>query len=102
MTNNELTYEIIGAAMDVHRELGPGLLENVYEDALAIELKLRGLSFQRQMQMPLKYKGHRIGSDLRLDLLLTYLKLTQSEIGLLINFNVPVLKQGIKRMLNKK
>ena len=121
---NTLTYEIIGAAMEAHRAFGPGLLESIYEDALAVELELRGLPFQRQMQVPLKYKGHTIGSDLRVDLfvadkivvelksvsqllpvheaqILTYLKLTHANVGLLINFNVPVLKHGIKRMLNK-
>ena len=122
---NRLTYEIIGAAMEVHRAFGPGLLESIYEDALTVELSLRKIPFKRQMLVPLNYKGHNIGSGLRLDLfvadtvivelksvaqllpiheaqLLTYLKLTNTKVGLLINFNVPVLKQGIKRMLNKK
>lgn len=120
---NELTHQIIGAAIDVHRAFGPGLLESVYQEAMEIELGLRQLTFERQKPIPLRYKGHPVGNDFRLDLLvadvvvvelkavtallpvheaqlLTYLKLTQSPVGLLINFNVPVLKQGVKRMVN--
>ncbi len=120
---NELTGQVIGAAIEVHKALGPGLLESVYEDCMAVELKLRGLLFERQKAVALRYKGHPVGASLKIDLLvaglvvvelksvaeflpvheaqlLTYLKLTKCPAGLLINFNVPVLKQGIKRMLN--
>lgn len=120
---NALTRQIIGAAIEVHRAFGPGLLESVYEDCMAIELKLRGLPFERQKPVALEYKGHQVGADLKIDLLvadlvvvelksvaqllpvheaqlLSYLKLTGCPAGLLINFNVPVLKQGIKRMVN--
>ena len=123
MDENILTEEIIGGAIDVHRTLGPGLLESVYEECLAIELKLRGLDFQRQQPVAIVYRGHRVAADLRIDLLvgdkvvvelkaverllpvheaqlLTYLRLTQKRVGLLINFNVPVLKDGVKRMVN--
>ena len=122
---NELTHQIIGAAIEVHRAFGPGLLESVYEDCMAVELKLCGLPFARQKPIALQYKGHPVGNDLKLDLLvadqvvvelksvaallpvheaqlLTYLKLTGCPVGLLINFNVPVLKQGVKRMVNTK
>lgn len=118
-----LTEEIIGAAIEVHRTLGPGLLESVYEECVAIEFGLRKLRFERQRQIPLEYKGRRVGSDFKIDLwverqvivelkavekilpvhesqLLTYLRLTGTSVGLLINFNVPVLKDGIKRMVH--
>lgn len=124
MNENKITEQIIGAAIEVHRVFGPGLLESVYEDSLVIELRIRKLKFERQKAIPLKYKRHKIMSDLKLDLmvedkviaelktverllpvheaqLLTYLKLTGCKVGLLINFNVPVLKDGIKRMVNK-
>ncbi len=120
---NELTNQIIGAAIEVHKAFGPGLLESIYEDCLAVELRLRGIPFERQKPIPLKYKGYKVGANLRIDLLvankvvvelksvnmllpiheaqlLTYLKLTQCSTGLLINFNVPLLKKGIKRMRN--
>ena len=120
---NELTGQVIGAAIEVHKALGPGLLESVYEDCMAVELRLRGLLSERQKAVPLRYKGHPVGASLKIDLLvadlvvvelksvaellpvheaqlLTYLKLTKCPAGLLINFNIPVLKQGIKRMLN--
>jgi GxxExxY protein len=115
-----LTEKIIGAAIEVHKALGPGLMENIYEECLCYELKLRGLSFQRQVEVPLFYKGKNLGCGYRLDLLveetvilelkcverilpvhqaqlLTYLKLMKKPVGLLINFNVPVLTQGIIR-----
>ncbi len=118
--HNQLTYEIIGAAIEVHRILGPGLLEQLYEEALCIELERRNLSFERQKSLIIDYKGHNIGS-FRLDLLvedrvilelksvkeilpvheaqlLCYLRLADMPIGLLINFNVDVLRSGIKRM----
>ena len=120
---NELTGQIIGAAIEVHKALGPGLLESVYEDCMEVELKLRNLAFHRQKPIELQYKGHVVGANLKLDLLvadivivelkavtklhpvheaqlLTYLKLTGCPAGLLINFNIPLLKQGIKRLLN--
>jgi GxxExxY protein len=123
MIPNELTEAIIGAAIDAHRALGPGLLECVYEDSLVIELGLRNVSFTRQVAIPIRYKGILVKHDLRIDLLvadfvvvelksvekllpvheaqlLTYLRLTGRTLGLLINFNVPVLRLGIKRLVN--
>ena len=117
---NDLTYAIIGAAMEVHRMLGPGLLESIYEEALCIELGERGIPFERQKQVSISYKGHSIGNGY-VDILvankvivelkaverlmglheaqvLTYLKITQLRLGLLINFNTRILKQGIKRL----
>ncbi|HBO46455.1 MAG TPA: hypothetical protein DD670_21510, partial [Planctomycetaceae bacterium] len=119
-----ITGEIIGAAIEVHRQLGPGLLESTYEQCLCHELSLRGLSFQRQVDLPVLYKGIRLDCGYRMDLvvadliivelkvaekllpiheaqLLTYLKLAQRQVGLLLNFNVPVLKDGLKRMVNQ-
>ena len=118
----ELTAQIIGAAIEVHRALGPGLLESTYEACLAHELMMRGLSFEQQKPMPVEYKSVRLDCGYRLDFLvagrvvvelkavdelhpvhqaqlLTYLKLSRCKVGLLINFNVPVLKTGIKRMV---
>lgn len=123
MDINELTREIIGAAIEVHRALGPGLLESAYEECLCRELSLRGFSYERQKAVPVEYKGVKLDCGYRLDIvvsesvvlelkacdrlkrihqaqLLTYLKLTGVRYGLLINFNVPVLKDGIKRMVN--
>jgi GxxExxY protein len=122
MDNNELTQAIIGAAIEVHRGLGPGLLESAYEECLAYELRLRQLPFERQKPIPVEYKDVRLDCGFRVDLLvdkrvilelkavdnlnsiheaqiLTYLKLTGCKIGLLINFNVRLLKQGIKRIV---
>jgi GxxExxY protein len=119
---SELTEQIIGGAIEVHKHWGPGLYEEVYERSLYHELRLREVAFESQLQLPLLYKGERVGDDLRLDLivrgrvvvelkavqalepiheaqLLTYMKLTGCKVGLLINFNVPVLKQGITRMV---
>lgn len=124
MTENELSHAVIGAAIEVHRILGPGLLEGVYDDALCHELHLRGLSFQRQQRVPLRYKGVKLGTDLRYDLqvenkllievkakealsltdrpqLLTYLRLLDLRLGLLINFHAPYLKNGIHRVVNR-
>ncbi|MGH9899710.1 MAG: GxxExxY protein [Pyrinomonadaceae bacterium] len=118
----KLTGEIIGAAIDVHRQLGPGLLESTYQACLCRELELRSISFECQKPLPLEYKGVRLGCGYRIDLvvmglviveiksvdafapihkaqLLTYLRLTGLKIGLLINFNVVVLKDGIKRLV---
>ncbi len=120
---NQITEQIIGAAIEVHRELGPGLLESAYEAALAFELGLRGVVFERQKEQPVKYKGLLIEVGYRMDLLvedavvvelkavesllpiheaqlITYLKLADKRIGLLINFNVLLLKQGIVRLAN--
>jgi len=117
------TDGIIGGAIEVHRTLGPGLLESVYEECLAVELGLRGLRCERQRAVPLQYKGRQLGVDLKIDLLvndrvvvelkavekllpiheaqiITYLRLTGKPLGLLINFNVPLLKDGIRRFLN--
>ena len=116
---NKLTERIIGCTIEVHRQLGPGLLESVYESALCIELDLAGLAFERQKVVPVIYKGHMIGEH-RLDLLvediviielksverfdpifqaqvMSYLKLTGKPVGLLINFNTRLLKEGIHR-----
>ena len=123
MQENKISEKIIGAAIEVHRILGPGLLESVYEEALCHELKLKGLKFQRQQQIPIQYKGTTLGSNLRLDLLvekkviieikakeqlsptdkpqlLTYLRLCDIHLGLIINFNVKTLKTGIHRVVN--
>lgn len=120
---NGLTHRIIGAAICVHQELGPGLLESGYESAMAIELEEQGLQFERQVAIPAHYRGRRLDCAYRVDLLverqvvvelkasqgldpvhtaqvLTYLKLMSCQVGLLINFNVPLLKQGIKRIVN--
>lgn len=120
---NELTHIVIGAAMDVHRELGPGLLESVYEACLIHELRLRNIKCESQINIPIIYKGQEIDKDFRIDVLVedkiiielksvekllhihevqlvTYLKLSNKKLGLLINFNVPVLKDGIKRRIN--
>ncbi|WP_326984554.1 GxxExxY protein [Chryseobacterium sp. MYb264] len=124
MTENELSYKIIGAALEVHRTLGVGLLENAYELALAYELKELGLKVESQVSLPLRYKDELIGNAYKLDLIienkviveikstleihpvfysqvLTYLKLTNIKLGLLINFNTPLLKDGIHRIVNK-
>ncbi|MFH2031520.1 MAG: GxxExxY protein [Bacteroidota bacterium] len=121
---NEISEKIIGAAIEVHRILGPGLLESVYEDALCHEFYLRGLRFVRQQSVPIPYKGIKLGTDLRLDLLvedkvivdlkakdklspidkpklLTYLRLIDKHLGLIINFHVEVLRNGIYRVVNK-
>jgi GxxExxY protein len=119
----EITEAIIGAAIEVHRQLGPGMLESVYEAVLAYEVTQRGLEVERQKAVPLIYKELSFDEGYRLDLLvarqvivelkcveallpiheaqlLSYLKLTGLKVGLLINFKVPVLKQGIKRLVN--
>ena len=121
--SNELTREIIGAAIEVHRHIGPGLLEAIYEECLVSELQRKGLKLSNQHSLPLTYKGKQLNSVYRLDLLvenqvivelksvdnlsglhkaqlLTYLKLANLRYGLLLNFNVPVMRQGIVRMLN--
>jgi len=120
---DSLSNKIIGAAIEVHRLLGPGLLESAYEECLSKELDIRGIKVKRQVILPIEYKGIKIESAYRLDLLvedkiilelksvaaiepihesqlLTYLKLTKLWLGLVINFNVPLLKDGIKRIVN--
>ncbi len=122
MLEADLTEKIIGAAIEVHKHWGPGLYEEIYERSLYHELRLQKVPFASQVKLPLLYKGERVGDDLRLDLiiqgkvvvelksvktfepvheaqLLTYMKLTKCRVGLLINFNVPTLKCGIKRMI---
>jgi GxxExxY protein len=121
---NHLTGEIIGAAIEVHKVLGPGLLESAYEECLCLELRIRRISFERQKPLPVKYKGKSLDCGYRLDMvvenrvilelkacerideihkaqLLTYLKLSELKIGLLLNFNVPFMKDGIIRIVNK-
>ncbi len=123
LKHDELSELIIKAAIEVHRELGPGLLESIYEMCLTHELRKLGVPVVQQMAAPILYKGTRMPNDLRLDLLvdnriivevkaveefhpvhqaqlLTYLKLTDKRVGLLLNFNSPVLVKGIKRMMN--
>ena len=123
MTENEVSYQIRGAIFDVYNELGPGLLESVYEEAMAFELKKRGLSIQRQLEVPIIYKGELLSANLRLDLivedsvivelksvtelqnvhykqLLTYLKLMKKKLGLLVNFNTDDIRYEIKRVVN--
>ena len=119
---NDLTHAVIGLAIDIHRELGPGLLESAYEECLAYELGRSSLRFLRQHPVPIQYKGLRLECGYRLDLLieddlvielksveellpifdaqlLTYMKLANKSVGLLMNFNVPMLKMGIKRFV---
>jgi GxxExxY protein len=121
---NDLTYTIIAAAIEVHRALGPGLLESAYQACMALELSERRLAFESEKRLPLDYKGMRLDRGFKIDLLveetavvelkcvrtlapvhhaqlLTYLKLTGTPVGLLINFNVPIVRTGIKRLLNK-
>ncbi len=118
---DRLAHKVIGAAIEVHRLLGPGFLESVYEEALCVELELCGIPFARQVPIALNYKGRSIG-ECRLDLIvsdslivelkavdglapihsaqvISYLKATHRVLGLLINFNVPVLKDGVKRVI---
>jgi len=120
---NQLTSEIIGSAIEVHRNLGPGLLESTYEECLVFELQERDLIVKRQHEIPILYKGNQLEQNYRIDLLvnnqvivelksinkiepihdaqlLTYLKLANKKYGLLLNFNVPVMRQGIRRLLN--
>lgn len=122
MTDNELTHGIIGAAIEVHKTLGPGLLESAYEECLAREFSLRGLRFERQKPLPVVYKDVKLDCGYRLDFLvegkvivelkaiealapihdaivLTYLRLSGCAIGLLINFHTTSLKKGIKRLV---
>jgi len=123
--DTDLTRKIIGAAIEVHRLLGPGLLESAYEECLCRELSLRSVSFERQKPIPLIYKDVKLECGYRIDILvehrivvelkaieqiapiheavvLTYLKLSGNRVGLLINFHVPVLKEGVRRYIWKE
>ena len=123
MKFDEVSQAIIGAAIEVHRTLGPGLLESAYEECLAREFSLRQLHFERQKPLPVEYKGVKLDCAYRLDFLvegmvvievkavdallpvheaqlLSYLKLGGWKMGLLINFHVPLLKNGLKRLVN--
>lgn len=120
MELNELTYKIIGCAYDVHKALGPGLLESTYEKCLCFELEKLGIKYEKQKELPINYKGMTIDNGYRIDImvedkivielksveilqpihsaqLMTYLKLSQKKLGLLINFNVTNLQNGIRR-----
>ena len=123
MEHSDLTEKVIGAAIAVHKALGPGLLESVYEECMAIEMTLDKIPFERQRPLPIVYRGVQVSAAYRMDFLvdgrvvldlkatlhllpvheaqlLTYLRLTQCRVGLLINFNVATLIDGIKRMVN--
>lgn len=123
MTENEVTYEIRGAVYDVYKDLGPGLLESVYEEALCFELEQRGLKVERQIQLPVTYKGNVLKTELRLDVLvedkvivelksveemkkvfskqlLTYLRLMNKRVGLLVNFNTDDILKSMHRIVN--
>jgi len=120
LIEEELTEVIIAAAIEVHREMGPGLLESTYRQCLCRELSLRGVEFQCEVELPIIYKGMNLSAGYRIDILvadrvvielksvdrvlpvheaqlLTYMKLSGKRVGLLINFNVPLLKQGLTR-----
>jgi GxxExxY protein len=123
MTVNDITFEIRGAIYDVYKELGPGMLESVYEEALCFELERRGLTIERQKQVSINYKGNVLKTELRLDLLvedevivelksveemkkvfskqlLTYLRLMNKKVGLLVNFNTDNILTAITRIAN--
>ncbi|SHI37285.1 GxxExxY protein [Tangfeifania diversioriginum] len=120
---NQLSKEILAAAITVHKEMGPGLLESVYELCLLKELQLRGIYAENQVPVPLFYKGKQLNKDFRMDILvekeivielkavdillpvhdaqiISYLKLTNKKLGFLINFNVPLIKEGFNRFVN--
>ncbi len=120
---NELSGIILDASISVHKEMGPGLLESVYEHCLVKELQLRNVNYAAQVVVPLVYKGHELTKEFRIDILvsdeivvevkavdfilpvheaqlISYLKLTNKRVGFLINFNVPLLKDGFKRYVN--
>ncbi len=123
MTENEISYKIIGTAIDLHRNVGPGLLESAYENALAYDLRESGLEVKQQLPLPFHYKEVKMDVGYRVDLLienkvivevksvetlapvhyaqlLTYLKLSDKKLGLLINFNSKILKNEIHRVVN--
>jgi len=120
---NQLSKEILAAAITVHKEMGPGLLESVYELCLLKELQLRGIYAENQVSVPLFYKGKQLNKDFRIDILvekeivielkaidillpvhdaqiISYLKLTNKKLGFLVNFNVPLIKEGFNRFVN--
>lgn len=121
----ELTYEVIGSAIEVHKAMGPGLLESVYQECMAIELRLRGINYESEMNIPVLYKGERVATKLRFDLfiegclvtelkaakeiipideaqVMSYMNLLQAPKGLIINFNVVnIFKEGQKTFVNK-
>lgn len=124
MKDNDITQQIIGAAIEVHREIGPGIVEKAYEESICHEMHLRGLQFARQRAVPLSYKGVKLSINLWLDLLveervildlkakeevtkydriklLTYLRLSDLRLGLIINFHVERLVDGIVRVVNR-
>jgi GxxExxY protein len=124
MEFNDLTGRIIGAAIEVHKQLGPGLLESVYEECLCYELKQRNINFERQKSLPIRYKDVKLDCGYRLDVvvegaiilelkscekvedihraqLLTYLKLSGLKVGLILNFNVAMMKDGLIRIVNE-
>lgn len=123
MTENDLAREVVDCCFHIHRKLGPGLFESVYEEVLAYELCGRGLAFSRQVDVPVQWDGELLGIGFRADIiveskvilelksieqvlpvhqkqLLTYLRLTDMKLGLLINFNEPLIKNGIQRIVN--
>jgi GxxExxY protein len=123
MTENEIAKEVVDSAIEVHRALGPGLLEKIYEKCLLFELEGKGLKVLHQVELPVVYKGEQLDFGFRADLVvegkfiveikacenltdvhlaqtLTYLKLADMKLGMLINFNVALLKYGIKRVIN--
>ncbi len=123
MNENKFATQIIGGAIEVHRALGPGLIESAYHECLKHELELRNLHYESEVFVPIRYKGFVVGNAYRLDLLvedqiivelkaidnindvhkaqlLTYLRLTDTRLGLLINFNVALLKNGVTRIVN--
>jgi GxxExxY protein len=123
MNINDLTGEVIGAAIEVHKHLGPGLLESAYEECLCHELRAGGIAYERQKPLPINYKGIALDCGYRLDVvvkktivlelksceriedihraqLLTYLRLSGLKLGLILNFNVPIMKEGIVRIVN--
>ena len=122
MDIEKLAYSVIGSSIEVHRHLGPGLLESTYETCLCWELQGKGIEIQRQVKLPISYKKRRLSDAYRLDILiessiilelktvdkilpiyeaqlLTYLKLSKLALGFILNFNVPVMKNGIKRFI---
>jgi len=122
MNENEFTHDVIGACMEVHKLLGPGLLESAYQECLAREMSLRSVPFEKEKPFPVEYKGVQVDCGYRVDFLvgglvvvelksiesvlpvheaqvLTYMKLAGCRLGLLVNFNVPVLKDGIRRFV---
>ena len=124
MKMNQLSSKIIGAAIEVHKSLGPGLLESTYEECLCHELSIHGMSFEKQKSLPINYKGKRLDCGYRLDIvvdnaiilelkscekiesihkaqLLTYLKLSGLNLGLILNFKVPFMRDGIVRIVNE-